>query len=42
MKPRNELHRQQRVSLEVGKFINLKNERSHQKGGVPSGLPNTL
>jgi hypothetical protein len=38
MKLKNELHRQQRVSTEVERFIKRKNETSHGKGGVSSGL----
>jgi hypothetical protein len=39
---KNELHRQGRVSIEVGKFIMRKNENSCGKRGVPSGLPMNL
>jgi hypothetical protein len=38
-KLKNELHRQQRVSIVVGKFIKGNNESSGRKWGVLSGLP---
>jgi hypothetical protein len=39
MKLKNELCRQQRVSIEVGKFIKRKKESSYRKREVPRGLP---
>jgi hypothetical protein len=38
-KPKDELHGQRRVSIEIGKFLKGKNESACGEGGVLSGLP---